>query len=194
MIQNISLRVIIDLVRTNFFSEKVSKTMDQNESVSYPQLTRFFVPLAIQAISQALTHPLVAMVASRGPGGPLNLVGLAQSSMVVFFLGMFAMYYVTTGMVYAKSREAYRIFWWVCVWTGLGVIGIQALLSLPGPSHFLFSQFIGLPPSIANPAQITLLASVPVQFLFFLRIPYQVLMYNSRATGRASLATLIRIF
>jgi hypothetical protein len=168
--------------------------MDQNESATYPQLTRFFVPLAIQAISQALTHPLVAMVASRGPGGPLNLAGLAQSSMVVFFLGIFAIYYMTTGMVYAKTREAYQIFWRVCVWSGLGAISIQALLSLPGPSYFLFSQFISLPPSIAKPAQITLLASIPVQFLFFLRIPYQVLMYNGRATGRASLATLIRIF
>ena len=40
-------------------------------------LTRFFVPLAIQAISQALSYPLVAMVASRGTGGPLNVAGLA---------------------------------------------------------------------------------------------------------------------
>jgi hypothetical protein len=39
----------------------------------------------------------------------------------------------------------------------------------------------------------TLLASIPLQFLFFLRISYQVAMYNARATGRASLATLARI-
>ena len=44
------------------------------------KLTRFFIPLAIQAISQALSYPLVAMVASRGAGGPLNLAGLAQSN------------------------------------------------------------------------------------------------------------------
>jgi hypothetical protein len=31
------------------------------------QLTRFFIPLAIQAASQALSYPLIAMVASRGP-------------------------------------------------------------------------------------------------------------------------------
>ena len=42
-------------------------------------LTRFFIPLAIQAASQALSYPLVAMVASRGPGGPLNLAGMAQA-------------------------------------------------------------------------------------------------------------------
>lgn len=168
--------------------------MDQNESTNLLQLTRFFVPLAIQAISQAFTYPLVAMVASRGPGGPLNLAGLAQSNMVMFFLGIFAVYYLTTGMVYAKSRESYRIFWRVCVWTGLGAVTIQALLSLSGPSYLLFNQLISLPPSIAHPAQITLLATIPVQFLFYLKVPYQVAMYNNRATGRASLATLIRIF
>ena len=31
-------------------------------------------------MSQALSYPLVAMVASRGPGGPLNLAGLAVVS------------------------------------------------------------------------------------------------------------------
>ena len=168
--------------------------MDSPQQPNSWQLTRYFVPLAIQAISQALTHPLVAMVASRGPGGPLNLAGLAQSGTIMFFLGMFAIYYVTTGMLYAKDREGYRRFWWVCIWTGLGAISIQTLLSLPGPSHFIFAQLIGLPPSIVYPAQITLLACVPIQFLFFLRIPYQVVMYNGRATGRASLATLMRIF
>lgn len=167
--------------------------MDRYDTVNTWQLTRYFFPLAIQAIAQAFTHPLVAMVASRGPGGPLNLAGLAQSSMVMFFLGMFAIYYVTTGMVYAKNRQDYDVFWRVCVWTGLGAITIQGLLGLSGPSHLLFSKFIGLPPSIAAPARITLLAGIPVQFLFFLRIPYQVLMYNGKATGLASIATLMRI-
>ena len=39
----------------------------------------------------------------------------------------------------------------------------------------------------------TLLATVPLQFLFFIRIPFQVAMYNARATGKASLATILRI-
>ena len=51
-------------------------------------LTKYFVPLAVQAVSQALTYPLAAMVASRGPGGPLKIAGLAQAINVMFFLGM----------------------------------------------------------------------------------------------------------
>ncbi|NNL75426.1 MAG: hypothetical protein HKO68_03725 [Desulfobacterales bacterium] len=157
------------------------------------KLTRFFVPLAIQAASQALSYPLVAMVASRGPGGPLNLAGLAQANSVMFFFGMFAISYVTTGMVYAKTREGYQKFRRVTLLTGLVVISIQAVLCLPALAHLIFGQIIGLPPSIEQPAHITLLVSIPLQFLFFLRIPYFVVMYIGKATAKASLATIARL-
>jgi hypothetical protein len=165
----------------------------QPASPSNWSLTRFFVPLAIQAMSQALSYPLVAMVASRGPGGPLNLAGLAQSNTVMFFLGMIGINLVTTGMVFAKNREGYKKFQAVTLTLGLGVSFIQALLCIPTLSHMIFGQIIGLPPSIANPAKVTLLACIPLQFLFFSRIAYFVVMYNGRATGKASLATIGRI-
>ncbi len=156
-------------------------------------LTRFFTPLAIQAASQALSYPLVAMVASRGPGGPLNLAGLAQANTVMFFLGMIAISSVTTGMVYAKTREGYQTFQKVTLLTGLGVIVVQGCLCIPVLSHLLFGRLIGLPPSIEQPAYTTFVISIPLQFLFFMRIPYFVVMYLGKATGMASLATIARI-
>jgi len=167
--------------------------MSSTTSPTYRSLTGFFIPLAIQAASQALSYPLVAMVASRGPGGPLNLAGLAQSNTIMFFLGMFAISSVTTGMVYAKTREGYRKFRLMIRATGLAVIGIQAVLCIPAVSHLLFGHLIGLPPSIEQPAQITLISCLPLQFLFFFRIPYFVVMYIGRATGKASMATIARI-
>ncbi len=159
--------------------------MDSKTPRNGRQLTGFFIPLAIQAASQALSYPLVAMVASRGPGGPLNLAGLAQSTTVMVFLGIFGLAYVTTGMVYAASREGYFRFRNVVLMTGLGVVIVQGLLSIPAPAHLLFGEIIGLPPSIETPAKITLLASIPVQFLFFLRTPYLVIMYINKATAKA---------
>ncbi len=156
-------------------------------------LTRFFVPLAIQAASQALCYPLVAMVASRGPGGPLNLAGLAQANIVMFFFGMFAISYVTTGMVFAKTREGYQKFRLVTLLTGFTVIIIQAILSAPPLAHLLFGKLIGLPTAIEQPARTAFLVSIPLQFLFFLRIPYFVVMYINKATGKASFATIGRI-
>jgi len=155
--------------------------------------TRFFAPLALQSASQGLTYPLVAMVASRGPGGPLNLAGLAQANTVMFMLGTFGFGLIATGMVYGQSREGFRQFYRVTLLLGLMVVAVQALFSIPLPAHLLFGRIIGLPPSIEIPARITLLASAPLQFLFFLRIPYQVAMYNARRNSRASTATLFRI-
>jgi len=157
------------------------------------RLTRFFLPLAVQAASQSLCYPLVAMVATRGPGGPLDLAGLAQSNTVLFFLGMFAISLVPTGMVFARTREGYRQFYRLSLGAGVCATVLQALLCLPGVSHLLFGQLIGLPPSIESPAQISLLASIPLQLLFFSRIPYFVVMYIGQATGIASLATIGRV-
>jgi len=167
--------------------------MNPATTPTYRTFTGFFLPLAIQATSQALSYPLVAMVASRGPGGPLNLAGLAQSNTVMFFLGMFAISSVTTGMVYAKTREGYQKFCLMIRATGLVIIGIQAVLCIPAVSHLLFGRIIGLPPSIEQPAQTTLIACIPLQFLFFFRIPYFVVMYVGKATGKASVATIARI-
>lgn len=170
----------------------MSETITQSP-LSSGNMTRFFVPLALQSASQGFTYPLVAMVASRGSGGPLNLAGLAQSNMIMFMLGTLGFGLVTTGMVFAHSRESYRAFQVVVIQIALFVIAVQALLCLPYTAHLLFGKIIGLPPSIEAPATLTLLFSIPLQLLFFLRIPYQVAMYNVRATGRASLATLMRV-
>jgi hypothetical protein len=165
----------------------------QSNPASYSALTRFFAPLALQSASQGLTYPLVAMVASRGEGGPLNLAGLAQSNMVMFLLGTLGFGLVATGMVFGRTREGFMQFRSVTMHLAFLAVAIQALLCIPAAAGFLFEGLIGLPPSIAYPAQITLLASLPVQLLFFMRIPYQVSMYNGMAAGRASMATMMRI-
>ncbi len=74
------------------------------DSRTTSQLARFFVPLAVQSSSQGLTYPLVAMVASRGEGGPLNLAGLAQSNTLMFMLGTLGFGLIATGMVYGQIR------------------------------------------------------------------------------------------
>lgn len=157
------------------------------------RLTRLFIPLAVQAASQSLCYPLVAMVAMRGENGPSDLAGLAQSNTVLFFLGMFAISLVPTGMVYARTREGYRRFHRLSLVIGTLAGAVQALLCIPSASHFLFGRLIGLPPAMEAAAQVSLLASIPLQVLFFSRIPYFVAMYVGQATGIASLATIGRV-
>jgi hypothetical protein len=96
-------------------------------------------------------------------------------------------------MVFARTREGYRQFYRLSLGAGLCATAVQGFLCLPEVSHLLFGRLIGLPPSIESPAQITLLASIPLQLLFFSRIPYFIVMYVSQATGIASLATIGRV-
>lgn len=163
------------------------------DRAGFATLARFFAPLALQSASQGLTYPLVAMVASRGPGGPLNLAGLAQSNMVMFLLGTLGFGLIASGMVFGKRREGFVRFRSVVHRLALVAVVVQALLCLPPAARLLFEGLLGLPPTIARPAHITLLASLPLQWLFFARIPYQVSMYNGMAAGRASMATIMRI-
>ena len=100
---------------------------------------------------------------------------------------------VPTGMVYAQTREGYRRFYRLTMTIGGAMTAIQALLCIPALSHALFAQWIGLPPSIEAPAQSTLLLSIPLQVIFFSRIPYFVVLYIGRATGVASIATIGRV-
>ncbi len=165
----------------------------RGSAYSQGELARFFVPLALQAASQSLTYPLVAMVASRGEAGPLGLAGLAQSNLVMFFLAMAGAGIPTAGMVFGRNKEGWRSFARMNLIMGLGVAGLQAALCLPALAHLLFGELIGLPPSIEKPASQTLLGTVLLQFLFFLRNPYQTALLVARASGKASMATVGRI-
>lgn len=168
-------------------------TPELQHTPTFGRLSHFFWPLALQSASQGLTYPLVAMVASRSEGGPLNLAGLAQSNTLMFMLGTLGFGLIATGLIFGKDRQGFIQFRKVTLRLALAVITLQALLCLPPVADILFRQLIGLPSSIAKPAHITLLASIPLQFLFFLRIPFQVSMYSAMASGRASLATIMRI-
>jgi hypothetical protein len=111
----------------------------------------------------------------------------------MFMLSTLGFGMITTGMVFGKSREGYRSFYSLTVMISFIVISMQAILSIPALSHLVFGIIIGLPPAIESPARITFFSCIPLNFLFLMRAPYQAAMYNGRATGRASIATFIRI-
>ena len=161
--------------------------------VSFWDLSRYFVPLAIQSASQSFTYPLLASLASRGTGGLSNYAGLAQANGIMFILGTLGAGLVTTGMVFAVTREGFARFLRLNTLL-LGIaITLQALMCIPALAHWVFHGLIGLPASIEHPAYLALLASIPLALLFFLRTPYQVVLYTHNQTALASGATLFRI-
>ena len=161
--------------------------------VSYGELFRFYIPLAIQAASQSLTYPLVAAIASHGEGGTLNLAGLAQAMAVMGLLGMVGAGLLTTGMVYGVTKGGFARFQQVnWLFTAI-IVALTAIMSIPQLAHFWFGVVLGLPASIEKPAYQALVASVLLQTLFAIRNPYQVCLYIHGATTLASIATISRI-
>jgi len=167
--------------------------MNDASAPSYRHLTAFFIPLALQSASQSLTYPLVAMVASHGPGGTLNLAGVAQSNIVMFLVGAVGAGLVTAGMVYGKSRLGFSRFFAVNNLMAVIAALVQAAICIPAVGHGVFGALLGLPPSIEGPARQAFPLTILLNVLFFARNPYEVLLLNNGASGRVSAATFARI-
>ena len=167
--------------------------MNDASAPSYRQLTAFFIPLALQSASQSLTYPLVAMVATHGPGGILNLAGVAQSNIVMFLVGAVGAGLVTSGMVLGKSRLGLSRFFAVNNLMAATAALVQAVICIPPVGHAVFGALLGLPFSIEGPARQAFPLTILLNFLFFARNPYEVLLLNNGASGLVSAATFARI-
>jgi hypothetical protein len=163
------------------------------EAPSNRRLTVFFLPLALQAASQSLSYPLVAMVAAHGEGGALNLAGVAQSNIIMFMVGTLGAGLVTAGMVFARTRQGFAHFVAINNLLSFATALIQIALCIPAVGHMVFGALLGLPPSIENPARQAFPFTILLNLLFYARNPSMVLLYNNGAAGRASSATFARI-
>jgi hypothetical protein len=157
------------------------------------RLFTYFVPLALQAASQSLSYPLISMVASHGPGGALNLAGVAQSNLIMFLVSTLGAGLVTAGMVFARTRESYARFVSVNNLLSLLTALVQAVICIPAVGHLVFSTLLRLPAPIATAALQAFPLTILLNILFYARNPYQVLLYNNGAAGRASTPTFARI-
>lgn len=154
---------------------------------------RFFIPLALQTIGQSVTHPLVAVIAAQAEGGVANVAGMAQATSISFLLQTFNMGLVTTGMIYGKTRRGLQAFSLLNLILISAITGVHLIFALPGPGHVLFGLIIGLPPSIEAPAIVGFRSCIPLAALFMFRARYYAVLFNNKASGRSSAASLFRV-
>jgi hypothetical protein len=166
---------------------------ESNPGYSPVRAVRFYIPLVIQAVSQSFTYPLVATVVSHGKGGVADFGAFAQGQSVFFLINALGYGLITTGMVYGRSRIGFARFKRLTLLFMAVIVTVQILLSLPPLDAIIFDRLLALPPHIRTIARDTLLFCAPASALFLLRNPYQAILYNARASGAASAATLGRI-
>ena len=95
------------------------------------QITRFYVPLAIQALSQSLTYPLVASIVTHGRLGADEYAAFAQGQSLMFVLGALGGGLITTGMVFGRSRTGMENFQRLTLRIAGVVALLQVLICLP---------------------------------------------------------------
>ena len=160
---------------------------------SIGNVTRFYVPLLLQAFSQSLTYPLVAGIVTHGEHGVNALTAFSQGQMIMFMIGALGGGLVTTGMVFARTWYGYVSFRRLnAIMMGV-LLALQCVPTVAPLDRWLFEGFFALPPDLAQTARWTLLFGVVMNGSFFLRNVPMVVLFNNYESGKANCATLIRI-
>jgi len=163
-------------------------------SASQWQVLRFYIPLAIQALSQSLTYPLVASIVSHGKFGSTELAAFAQGQALMFVFGAIGGGLITTGMVFGRTQTGMRNYHRLVMRIAAVVCTLQFLVCLPPLHHIMFERILGLEGELASVARFSMLLGIPMQMGFFIRNKYLVPLYNEKRSGLANTATMVRIF
>ncbi len=169
------------------------KTRNGDTEAAYGEIGRYYLPLALQAVSQSFTYPLVAIVATRGREGSLNIAALAQAHIILFFLLSLGAGLVTAGMVYCVNGEGLRRFRMLNRRFTLMIVAVHGLVCIPLVSHIIFSSIMGLEGELYRSTYLAFLLSLPFPMMFNFRNIAMVVLFNNKLTGKAFSATLGRI-
>ena len=160
---------------------------------SWWRISRFFVPLAVQAFSQSLTYLLVASIVSHGRLGAQEQAAFAQGNALLFLLGALGGGMITTGMVFGRSRTGMENFHRLSLRIAGVVAVLQALVCVQPFAHITFTSMLGLEGALARVARLTTLLGIPMQFVFFVRNRSTALLYNEKKSGLSNMGTMARI-
>ena len=156
-------------------------------------VTKFYIPLLLQAFSQSLTYPLVAGIVTHGEFGVNALTAFSQGQMIMFMIGALGGGLVMTGMVFARTWYGYVSFRRLnAIMMGV-LLALQVVPTIAPFNRWLFEGFFALPPELAETARWTLLFGVVMNGSFFLRNVPMVVLFNNYESGKANNATFIRI-
>ena len=167
--------------------------MAREARFSVGNVTRFYVPLLLQAFSQSLSYPLVAGIVTHGTHGVNALTAFSQGLLIMFMIGAIGGGLVTTGLVFAKTWYGYVSFRRLNAIMMVVLLALQCVPAVPPIDSWIFEGFFGLPSNLASVSRSTLLLGVFMNAGFFLRNVPMVVLFNNLESGKANNATLVRI-
>ena len=157
------------------------------------RVTRFYIPLLLQAFSQSISYPLVGSIVTHGPLGVDALTGFAQGMAVMFMIGLLGGGLIMTGMVHAHDWSGYRAFRRLNLYSMLVLLALQCVPAFEPIAGLLFRGALNLPPELAEIARWTLIGGLVMNGGFFLRNVPLVVLFNNLESAKANNATFVRI-
>ena len=156
-------------------------------------VTRFYIPLLLQAFSQSLTYPLVGGIVTHGRFGVDALTAFSQGQMIMFMIGALGGGLVMTGMVFARTWYGYLSFRRLNTLMMAFLLALQCVPAVAPFDRWIFEGLFNLSPELAATARWTLLGGVVMNGAFFLRNVPMVVLFNNYESGKANNATILRI-
>ena len=157
------------------------------------RVTRFYVPLLLQAFSQSLTYPLVAGIVTHGEYGVNALTAFSQGQILMFMIGALGAGLVTTGLVFAKTWCGYVSYRRLNALMMIVLLAAQCVPAIAPLNRLVFEGVFGLTPELADISRWTLVGGVVMNGGFFLRNVPLVVLFNNLESGKANNATIARI-
>ena len=157
------------------------------------RVTRFYVPLLLQAFSQSLTYPLVAGIVTHGEYGVNALTAFSQGQILMFMIGALGAGLVTTGLVFAKTWYGYVSYRRLNALMMAVLLAAQCVPAIAPLNRLMFEGVFGLTPELADISRWTLVGGVVMNGGFFLRNVPLVVLFNNLESGKANNATIARI-
>ena len=156
-------------------------------------MTRFYVPLVLQAFSQSFVYPLAAGIVTHGAHGVNALTAFNQGLLIAFTIGAIGGGLITTGMLFAKTWLGYVTFRRLNAYMMWSLVALQCIPALPPFNTWVFEGFFNLPADLAEISRDTLLFSSVMNMGFFVRNVPMAVLFNNLESGKASRATALRI-
>lgn len=157
------------------------------------RVTRFYIPLLLQAFSQSVSYPLVAGIVTHGEHGVDALTAFSQGMMVMFMVGALGGGLITTGLVCVKDWRGYVAFRRMNALMMAALLAVQCLFALPPLSDWMFCGVFALPRDLAGIASRTLLYGAVMNGFFFIRNLPLVMLFGNYQSAKANNATLLRV-
>ncbi|MBW6509594.1 MAG: hypothetical protein K0A94_08650 [Desulfuromonadales bacterium] len=160
---------------------------------TYPQIFRFWLPLAATWLMMAVEGPFIAAIIARMGAEAVNLAAYGVAFAFALVAEAPVIMLLSSATALCRDRISYRRLRHFSIGLSLAVTLGLALFLLPPVYDLIVRSLIGLPPEVADLTRTALFFLLPWPGAIGLRRFYQGVLIASHNTRLVALATIFRI-